>query len=136
MSQEYCVILPQNQKSDMYRTLLTIGFCCIALMTKAINGKLYSSELLASSSVMDVCQDDHGFIWIATDYGLSRFDGYHFTNYYHVQRDSTTLPDNFVNCFLPDGKGNLWVGHPVLIAETAINTGGLSPCAIPRGSRG
>ena len=95
----------------MYRTLLTIGFCCIALMTKAINGKLYSSELLASSSVMDVCQDDHGFIWIATDYGLSRFDGYHFTNYYHVQRDSTTLPDNFVNCFLPDGKGNLWVGH-------------------------
>ena len=95
----------------MHRILLSICFCCITLAAGAISGRFYSSELLASSSVMDVCQDDYGFIWIATDYGLSRFDGYHFTNYYHVHRDSTTLPENFVNCFLPDGKGNLWVGH-------------------------
>ena len=95
----------------MQRILLSICFCCITLVADAVNGRLYSTELLASSSVMDVCQDDYDFIWIATDYGLSRFDGYHFTNYYHVQRDSTTLPDNYVNCFLSDGKGNLWVGH-------------------------
>ena len=95
----------------MRRILLSVCFCCMTLAVAAMSGKFYSSEQLASSSVMDICQDDYGFIWIATDYGLSRFDGYRFTNYYHVQRDSTTLPDNYVNCFLPDGKGNLWVGH-------------------------
>ena len=95
----------------MHKTLLSFCFCCITLTVSAIGGRFYSSELLASSSVMDICQDDCGFIWIATDYGLSRFDGYHFTNYYHVHRDSTTLPDNYVNCFLPDRNGNFWVGH-------------------------
>ena len=95
----------------MHKTLLSFCFCCITLTVSAIGGRFYSSELLASSSVMDICLDDCGFIWIATDYGLSRFDGYHFTNYYHVHRDSTTLPDNYVNCFLPDRNGNFWVGH-------------------------
>ena len=98
-------------EKNMHRILLSICFCCITLVVNAINGRFYSAELLASSSVMDICQDDYGFIWIATDYGLSRFDGYHFTNYYHVHRDSTTLPDNYVGCFLADRDGNLLVGH-------------------------
>lgn len=68
-------------EKNMHRILLSIGFCCISLVVNAINGRLFSSELLASSSVTDICQDNYGSIWIATDYGLSRFDGYHFTNY-------------------------------------------------------
>ena len=36
---------------------------------------------LASNTVSDICQDDYGYIWIATWNGLSRFDGYDFYNY-------------------------------------------------------
>lgn len=93
------------------RNILLILICFVTATTKAINGKLYTSELLASSSVTDICQDKYGFIWIATNYGLSKFDGYHFTNYYHVHSDSTSLPDNYIGCFITDNDSNLWIGH-------------------------
>ena len=34
---------------------------------------------LPSSEVYDVVQDDHGYMWFATDRGLARFNGYDFT---------------------------------------------------------
>lgn len=40
-----------------------------------------STDGLPSSTVNDVIQDDEGFIWFATDHGVSRFDGHHFTNF-------------------------------------------------------
>ena len=36
---------------------------------------------LASPEVYHVLQDKKGYIWIATDNGVSRFDGYDFRNY-------------------------------------------------------
>jgi signal transduction histidine kinase/DNA-binding response OmpR family regulator/ligand-binding sensor domain-containing protein len=81
------------------------------MASNAINGKFYSSEHLASSSVKTICQDSYGFIWIGTNHGLSRFDGYRFTNYYHVHRDSTSLPENNIGCILTDKNRNLWIGQ-------------------------
>lgn len=43
---------------------------------------LYTTEDgLASNNVHDVVEDQHGFIWFATHYGISRFDGCSFRNY-------------------------------------------------------
>ena len=107
----YAIEMMQASLCSRLRAAMSICLCCLAMTVAAINGKLYSSELMASSNVTDILQDGYGFIWIATDHGLSRFDGYRFTNYYHSHRDSTTLPDNYVGCFLSDRDGNLWVGH-------------------------
>lgn len=42
----------------------------------------YSLEQgLPSSEVHDIIQDDYGYLWFATDHGLSRYDGYQFENY-------------------------------------------------------
>lgn len=40
-----------------------------------------SEDGLASNNVHDVVEDQHGFIWFATHYGISRFDGCSFRNY-------------------------------------------------------
>ena len=40
-----------------------------------------SIDGLPSSTVNDVLQDGDGFLWFATDHGVSRFDGHSFTNY-------------------------------------------------------
>ncbi|WP_372768463.1 EAL domain-containing protein [Pseudoalteromonas sp.] len=41
--------------------------------------KNYSVEDgLSQSYVNQTVQDDHGYLWVATDYGLNRFDGYEF----------------------------------------------------------
>lgn len=40
-----------------------------------------TADELASSNVYDICHDEKGYLWFATERGLSRFDGYKFTNY-------------------------------------------------------
>jgi len=76
----------------------------------ADGGELYTSGKLSSSLINCITQDKYGFIWVGTEYGLSRFDGYRFTNYLHNEKDSTSITDNIISSFLVDKKGNLWIG--------------------------
>ena len=43
----------------------------------------YGSEELSSNLITRIIQDTYGYIWIATDYGLNKFDGLNFTPYLH-----------------------------------------------------
>lgn len=61
---------------------------------------------LAGSNVVEICQDNDGFIWFATENGVSRFDGRDFVNF--TVKDG--LPDNEVLALLPDQKGRIWIG--------------------------
>jgi ligand-binding sensor domain-containing protein len=63
------------------------------------------SDGLAHSHVSAMRQDAKGYLWIATWEGLSRFDGYRFTNY--TQRDG--LGDPIINDITEDRQGHLWV---------------------------
>jgi len=73
-------------------------------------GRFYSSDRLSSSIISCITQDSHGYIWIGTDYGLNKFDGYRFTHYLYQPNDSTSLRSNVVSCLFCDREGNLWVG--------------------------
>jgi ligand-binding sensor domain-containing protein len=59
---------------------------------------------LPSSQVYDILQDRDKFVWIATDRGVSRFDGYIFTNYAFAEG----LLDNTVYKLYEDGFGRIW----------------------------
>ena len=73
-------------------------------------GVFFSSERFSSALINDLCQDKYGYMWIATDYGLNRFDGYHFTEYLHQHNDSTTISSSTVCALFCDKDGELWVG--------------------------
>ena len=73
-------------------------------------GHFYPSERFSSGLINDVCQDKHGYIWIATENGLNKFDGYRFTTYLHQSGDATTLSSNIVVKLFCDSHGRLWVG--------------------------
>ena len=73
-------------------------------------GHFISSDQFSSSLISCLCQDKQGSIWIGTDYGLNRFDGYHFQTFLHEEGDSTSLRTNVVTSLLCDKKGRLWVG--------------------------
>lgn len=75
-----------------------------------INSRLYSSGELTCNLVESFSQDTTGFIWIATQYGLNKFDGMHFTHYLHNEKDSTSLLGNYVHALKTDSKNTLWVG--------------------------
>lgn len=61
---------------------------------------------LAGSTVYDMCQDKDGFMWFATENGLSRFDGTTFKNF--TVKDG--LPDNEVLKVFADSRGRVWIG--------------------------
>ncbi len=65
---------------------------------------------LSSSFVNDICQDAEGYVWLATDDGLNRFDGEQFRVFRHIPGDSTSLPSSKVNVLYEDSRQNLWVG--------------------------
>jgi ligand-binding sensor domain-containing protein len=60
---------------------------------------------LPSSEVYDIHQDRRGYMWIATDHGLCRFDGYKFVTY----TTSDGLADNVVFRVIEDRRGRIWL---------------------------
>ena len=60
---------------------------------------------LPSNTVYDINQDENGFLWIATDYGLSRFDGVNFKNF----TISDGLPDNEILKLFRDSQNRIWL---------------------------
>jgi signal transduction histidine kinase/streptogramin lyase len=65
-----------------------------------------TADGLARDSIYAIVTDKNGYLWFATGEGLSRFDGYEFTNY----GLNEGLPDAMVNALLIARDGSLWVG--------------------------
>ncbi len=57
-----------------------------------------------------IAQDGTGFIWLATQSGLTRWDGYHFRHYSAEPQTPGSLPDGFLLALYVDDRGRLWVG--------------------------
>ena len=88
--------------------ILLLGIC--GLKVTAQTGHLFASDKLSSTNITSICQDQMGYIWIGTEFGLNRFDGYRFTSYLNNPQDSTSLGFNTVASLLCDSDGRLWVG--------------------------
>jgi signal transduction histidine kinase/ligand-binding sensor domain-containing protein/DNA-binding response OmpR family regulator len=93
------------------RHLLTLFLALIATTSSwAISGVLYSADKLSSSMVDYIVQDHYGYLWVGTQFGLNRFDGYRFTQFFTDKNDTTSLQNNDVSRLLIDSKKRLWVG--------------------------
>ena len=68
------------------------------------------AEGLSQSYVYDIIQDHNGFIWIATQDGLNRYDGKNFVYYRHDSSDQSSIADNFIRKLFIDKDRILWVG--------------------------
>jgi ligand-binding sensor domain-containing protein len=67
---------------------------------------------LSQSTVMDILQDRLGYVWLATEDGLNRYDGFSFKVYRHDPADATSLPSSFVGDVDEGAACNLWVATP------------------------
>ena len=65
---------------------------------------------LSQSTARALAQDGDGMVWIGTQDGLNRYDGYTFRVFRHDASDTTSLPDNHVTALATDKAGRLWVG--------------------------
>jgi ligand-binding sensor domain-containing protein len=85
---------------------LCILISCFNLFSQDYSYIRYdANDGLASSVVYDALQDNEGFMWFATESGLSRFDGKNFKTF--TTRDG--LPDNEILKLFFDNEGRLWI---------------------------
>ncbi|MEZ0485492.1 two-component regulator propeller domain-containing protein [Fibrella aquatica] len=99
-------------------------------------GKLFSVETgLSGSLVTDLWQDQSGFIWIATEDGLNRFDGIKFTVYRHDKKDSTSLLNNQVHVLYADKNARMYVGsiEGLQYYDPATDSFHIIPLILPNG---
>ena len=107
----------------------------ISLMVWADSGELFTSGKLSSSLINCIVQDKYGYIWVGTEYGLSKFDGYRFTNYLHNEEDTTSITDNIISDLLVDKKGNLWIGCAKGLMRYNYETNNFSRLQFPDGRK-
>ncbi|RZF59312.1 hybrid sensor histidine kinase/response regulator transcription factor [Sphingobacterium corticibacterium] len=78
--------------------------------TRIYDHRDYGFGELSSNLINSIAQDRHGYIWIATEYGLNKFDGVRFIQYLHDVQDSTSISSNHVTILHRDNQDYLWIG--------------------------
>lgn len=68
-------------------------------------------EGLISGGITCSIKDSYGFMWFGSSEGLSRYDGYSFTNFVHVPQDTNSLNDNFIRSLHETNKKELIIGY-------------------------
>lgn len=87
--------------------LIAGNLCAVLLFAQNYTYTHYNvKDRLAGSTVYDLCQDKEGFMWFATETGVSRFDSTHFRNY--TMDDG--LPANEILTLFADSRGRVWIG--------------------------
>ncbi|MDE5703169.1 MAG: hybrid sensor histidine kinase/response regulator, partial [Bacteroides sp.] len=64
---------------------------------------------ISQLSVVTICQDSRGYLWLGTRNGLNRYNGTGYTIFRHRPGDSLTIVDNSINKICEDHDNNLWI---------------------------
>jgi len=100
----------------MKRTLLAIlisAFCIPGIFSQRpelrFTDPLQDLEM-TNRNVTCMAQDTLGYIWIGTQSGLNRFDGYRLRNYKFLSGNLNCLIDNEITRLYQDSHSRLWIG--------------------------
>jgi signal transduction histidine kinase/ligand-binding sensor domain-containing protein len=98
------------------RRIFVISLLCLCLYGKAderferfVNLNTGNGKL-THNTVEAVARDSFGYLWVGTNYGLNRLDGYQTLNFIPDSTNVNSIRSGFIYTLLVDSKNNLWVG--------------------------
>lgn len=83
---------------------------CTFMVITAGNNRLFTNQQLTTRLLGEICQDSTGYIWVASQLGLNRFDGNRFVHYYQIEDDKSSLLNDYIKTITPGSGGTLWLG--------------------------
>ena len=92
------------------KRLFTIAILLMGCLIASGQSRFYTSEKLSSNQITHICQDKVGYLWVGTEFGLNKYDGYRYSTYLHDKNKASSLSSNIISSLFVDTKGNLWVG--------------------------
>ena len=91
--------------------LLTLFVTLIMAKSENINFRHLTVEDdgLSESTVYDVFQDSRGYMWICTDNGLNKYDGYSMKSYQYMHYDELSISKGAPRNIFEDRSGHIWI---------------------------
>ena len=68
--------------------------------------QLSTNEGLSNNNVRCILRDNNGYLWVGTESGLNKYDGYTFQHYY---RNNSQLPTDDISELFEGPDGNVWI---------------------------
>lgn len=131
----YVTFAPSTKLTlTMHENRLPLFICLLlSLCLEGTATTEYDIRNLTSSRVSGMAQDQKGFIWIGTDNGLNRFDGWSNITFSLDPNDTTTLKNNNIGDILSDTSGNLWIATGAGIQKYIPESSNFSSIVFPDG---
>ncbi|GGA81814.1 hybrid sensor histidine kinase/response regulator transcription factor [Puia dinghuensis] len=89
--------------------------------------RLNDQDGLSDNHINVIFKDRQGFVWVGTNSGLNRYDGYNFKVFRHDDRDSTSLSDELVEGIFQGPEDKLYVTTAGGISIYDPSTGAFLP---------
>ncbi|MFN3235822.1 MAG: two-component regulator propeller domain-containing protein, partial [Pseudomonadales bacterium] len=113
----------------------TFAAAKLADQRNVIFDRYTTEDGLSHTAITAITQDKYGFMWIGTQEGLNRFDGYKFENFYHRDDVEGAISNNSINVIEEGADGNLWVGTDNGLNLLNIDTLAFIPVSIRNESK-
>ncbi|MCC5946520.1 MAG: SpoIIE family protein phosphatase [Bernardetiaceae bacterium] len=77
---------------------------------------------LSQNTTAALAQDKKGFLWIGTQDGLNRYNGYEIEVFRHKRGQPQSLNGNYINTIMEASDGNIWIGTNVGLNQFSPST--------------
>lgn len=83
-----------------------VSFLIVQSQEKKIIEKINQKQGLSNSRITGIVKDEDGFIWISTQDGLNKYDGFNFEVF---QKKNSNISSNDITHIIRDSKNRIWV---------------------------
>ncbi len=114
----YPKAVPKLSLKTFRATLIALAYCWLsaavahadAMERSFMFRSISSSDGLVQNTVNAMHQDRRGFVWVGTQGGLHRYDGYRFKVFQNDPARLNSVPDSLITAIDEDENGGIWIG--------------------------
>ncbi|HKR04946.1 MAG TPA: two-component regulator propeller domain-containing protein [Bacteroidia bacterium] len=90
--------------------LLLLASCVLCAQSNLYFRHFTIQQGLSQNTVTSILQDNSGFLWLGTEDGLNRYNGYDVDVFKHDPSDARTISHSNIRCIFEDVDEVLWIG--------------------------